>query len=327
MKLPLFLLVINTFCASTLLVEAQISGVRPKNMLASNVERPAAAADPTEAQRVVLPALAGKWTGPLAIPGRSLDVALAISESKGHLAAVLETSAARLNRHALTLTQRRDTLFFFDPAAQISYACQRSADGTQLVGTWVQPGFRQVLTLRYESPLTIARAALPLRTTRWSSGHLEGSAPVGEWRYYRPNANGTPELAQVYDHDRSQLLYGSSDGLVHKAEVSPGEWQHVLLTQSPWFVGGPEALAQHLEKLRYPPAALGQQIQGRVAVSFVLDTLGRASAYAVVRGLGAGCDEEALRVARTIPNTWTPARLGSRAVPVMHYVYFNFRLP
>ena len=327
MKNLLFLLAITFFCALTPEVTAQIAGLRPKNMLASNAARASATTEASLSRRVALPALAGKWTGPLAIPGRSLAVALAITETNGHLAAVLETSAARLNRHVLTLTQRHDTLFFFDPAAQVGYTCQRSADGKQLVGTWQQPGFRQVLSLTNESPLATSHAALPLRTTRWSSGRVQGNTPVGEWRYYRPDANGQPELAQTYDHSTGQLLFGSPDGLVHKAEVSPGQWQHVMLTQSPWFVGGPEALAQHLDKLHYPATALRQEIQGRITVSFLIDTLGQASGHAIVRGLGAGCDEEALRVARTIPNSWTPGRLGNRAVVVMHYVYFNFRLP
>ena len=327
MKTSLFLLAINTFWAFTPQVTAQISGLRPKNMLASNTERVASSAEPAAAQRVALPALTGKWTGPLAIPGRSLAVALAISETNGRLTALLETAAAQLNRHTLTFTQRHDTLFFFDPAAQASYTCQRSADGQQLVGTWQQPGFRQALTLSYENPLTTSRAALPLRTTRWSSGRVQGTVPVGEWRYFRPDAKGQPELAQVYDHSTGQLLMSSSDGLSHTAEVNAGEWQHVMLTQSPWFVGGPEALAPYLEKLRYPATALGQQVQGRVTVSFLIDTLGRASGHAITRGLGSGCDEEALRVARTIPDAWLPGRIGTRAVTVMHYMYFNFRLP
>ena len=327
MKNAIFLLAISVLSVLKPEAKAQVAGLRPKNMLASNAERVPATAEPSAPQRVALPSLTGKWTGPLAIPGRSLAVALAIAETNGHLAAVLETSAVQLNHHTLTLTQRHDTLCFFDAAAQASYTCQRSADGKQLVGTWEQPGFRQALVLSSESPLTVSHAALPLRTTRWSSGHLQGNAPVGEWRYYRPDANGQPELAQVYDHSAGRLLFGSPDGLVHKAEVNPGEWQHVMLTQAPWFVGGPEALAQYLDKLQYPATALGQQVQGRVTVSFLIDTLGRASSHAIVRGLGAGCDEEALRVARTIPNAWTPGRIGTRAVAVMHYVYFNFRLP
>jgi protein TonB len=61
-------------------------------------------------------------------------------------------------------------------------------------------------------------------------------------------------------------------------------------------------------------------------VEFVVDTLGRISNHKVVQSIGNGCDEEALRVARTLPNEWVPGRLGTKAVPVVYELPFTFRL-
>ncbi|RZK62218.1 MAG: energy transducer TonB, partial [Hymenobacter sp.] len=55
-------------------------------------------------------------------------------------------------------------------------------------------------------------------------------------------------------------------------------------------------------------------------------TLGQVSSYRLAQRIGRVCDEEAMRVARTIPPTWVPARMGSHAVAVDYELPFNFRL-
>ena len=273
--------------------------------------------------RAKVRSLAGRWKGQLAIPGTMLNMSLDIAQRAGQTTAVLETPAVALNHHALLFTQRHDTLRFYDPAAQASLTATQTTDGSQLVGHWQQPGFTQEITLRYEAP------AAPLRTTRttkWSTGTLENGRPVGTWQYFRPNANGQPQLAQLYDHTSNQLLFGRTDSLRYNVELTPGQWGTAVLTQSPWFIGGSEALTPYISKLQYPAAAQQRHIEGVVVVGFTLDSLGRATDFTVTRPLGSGCDEEALRVARTIPNTWMPARVGTQAVAVKHSIKFNFRL-
>lgn len=310
------LLPVLVFCFLALWARAQLvaSGTGGP---APIVARPADTAGP-------LRLLAGAWTGPLDIPGKTLPIRLTIGETGGRLVATLGGSAAHLSHHTLTLTQRHDTLCFYDPLTEARYECQRSPDGTQLVGLWQQPGFRKVLVLRYEAPKAAVRTT---RTTKWASGEVENDHPVGVWHYYTAAANGQRVLTQTYDHRTGQLLFGSSDGNAYEAELSPGHWGRAVLTQSPWFVGGQEALAPFSAAVRYPVAAMKANIEGRVVVSFVVDTLGHVSGHRVVRGLGSGCDEEALRVARTIPDTWKPGRLGTRAVAAVYLFVFTFRLP
>jgi TonB family protein len=68
------------------------------------------------------------------------------------------------------------------------------------------------------------------------------------------------------------------------AEASPVE-----------LIGGYEALKA---QLRYPAAAQAQHVQGRVTLQMRIDPAGIPQEVAVVKGLGYGCDEEALRVMR-----------------------------
>lgn len=164
------------------------------------------------------------------------------------------------------------------------------------------------------------------RTTQWESGTLEKGEKAGVWEYYSYAASGERIVTQRYDHTARQLLYCRADDKMYEAEASPGQWTRTLLTQPPWFIGGHEALAAYTAKLRYPAAAETHSVQGRVVVGFVVDTLGHASTYRVVQSVGSGCDEEALRVCRTVPNEWVPGRLDGRAVPVVYELPFTFRL-
>ena len=280
---------------------------------------------PPPARAASRPALAGTYTGSLAVPGKMLSIGLVIAESNGRLGAVLETPVVQLSHHALTLTQRHDTLTFYDRRTEARYVCQRAANGLLLIGQWQQPGFREALVLRRE-----AEVLAPVRTThttRWESGDLENGRRVGLWHYYRYAPDGLRLLAQTYDHSAGQLLFARADDETYEAETSPGQWVSTKLTQAPWFIGGREALGPFASTVRYPAAALKDKVAGQVTVSFVVDTLGRVANHRVVQGLGHGCDEEALRVARTIPGTWTPGRVGPRAVAVVYYLSFLFRLP
>ena len=67
----------------------------------------------------------------------------------------------------------------------------------------------------------------------------------------------------------------------------------IVVEQMPILIGGMEAL--HRE-IRYPENALRANIQGRVHVQFIVNERGEVENPNVLRGIGGGCDEEALRV-------------------------------
>ena len=74
----------------------------------------------------------------------------------------------------------------------------------------------------------------------------------------------------------------------------------------PTFTGGAEALGAYFKKnMHYPDQALRQRAGGRVFVSFVVSSDGRVRDVHVVRGIGAGLDDEALRLVWLMP-PWKP---------------------
>ena len=174
--------------------------------------------------------------------------------------------------------------------------------------------------------LPLLGAAQRPGNSRWEKGEWQGTTRVGIWEYYSYAASGERVVAQRYDHTAGTLLYCRADDRFYQAETRPDHWESTLLDQPPWFMGGHEALAAYVAKLRYPAAAEVRNIQGKVVIGFVVDTLGRPIQHRVVRGIGFGCDEEALRVSLTIPDTWVPARLAGRAVQAVYELPFTFRL-
>ena len=91
--------------------------------------------------------------------------------------------------------------------------------------------------------------------------------------------------------------------------------------QMPEFPGGEDALAEFLRNhIRYPAIARENSIQGTVFLQFVVGRDGSISDVKVLNNplLGGGCEEEAIRVVKSMPK-WRPGRQNGQAV----LVYFN----
>lgn len=169
--------------------------------------------------------------------------------------------------------------------------------------------------------------AQKLHTTKWESGMLDRRTKVGVWEYYAFTPSKKQVTVQRYDHSAGKLLYYRPiEEKSYNTEMAPDHWNRQPVDRPPLFIGGDAALAAYTTRLQYPQDAQDDKIQGQVMVVFAIDTLGRATNHRILRGIGGSCDQEALRVARTVPNEWIPARLGSRAVPVEYELTLTFRL-
>lgn len=94
----------------------------------------------------------------------------------------------------------------------------------------------------------------------------------------------------------------------------------------PEFPGGMEAWSKFIQKnLRYPYTAQDANIQGKVYLSFVVEKDGSITDVSVTRGIGGGCDEEAMRVIKKSPK-WRPGMQNSRAVRVRYSMPINYTL-
>ncbi len=100
----------------------------------------------------------------------------------------------------------------------------------------------------------------------------------------------------------------------------------VFVEEQAGFPGGEEARIKYLrDHIKYPEMAKESGIQGTVYLKFVVEKDGSISNVKVLRGIGGGCDEEAVRVLKQMPK-WKPAKQRGRPVRVWFNMPIKFTL-
>jgi TonB family protein len=100
----------------------------------------------------------------------------------------------------------------------------------------------------------------------------------------------------------------------------------VSVDTPPVFPGGLEKFYELIGKnIRYPSEARRNGIQGRVIVSFIIEKDGTLTNVKVIRGIGDGCDEEAIRIIK-LSSPWMPGIQNGNLVRVSYTVPIGFSL-
>ncbi len=114
--------------------------------------------------------------------------------------------------------------------------------------------------------------------------------------------------------------------IVMEEEEIEDDYIFQIVEEQPQFPGGEEARQRFLrDNIRYPTMAREAGIEGTVFVTFVVEPDGSITNVDVLRGIGGGCDEEAVRVVRQMPR-WEPGRQRGQAVRVQFNLPIRFRL-
>lgn len=99
-----------------------------------------------------------------------------------------------------------------------------------------------------------------------------------------------------------------------------------IVEDQPAPPGGMGAFYKYVGKsMKYPNQARRMGIEGRVFVQFVVDKDGSITEVKAIKGIGAGCDEEAVRVLQGAPK-WKPGKQRGRAVKVRMILPITFKL-
>lgn len=108
--------------------------------------------------------------------------------------------------------------------------------------------------------------------------------------------------------------------------LMPKEKKDKNFIKKPIYEGGPKAIKAFIrDNLRYPEEALKQKVEGTVVLKYSIGYKGDVVDTKIISGLGYGCDEEAVRLARMlkfeVPRT--------RGVKVLFHkdIKIHFRLP
>ena len=133
------------------------------------------------------------------------------------------------------------------------------------------------------------------------------------------------EIVGQFDEDEDD--WTTTDGYVVSWTDVPEELEvYQIVDEMPGFPEGEEKLMEFLTKnIEYPKEAREAGIQGRVFVGFVIEKDGSIGDVKVLRGIGHGCDEEAVRVVKSMPN-WKPGKLYGEVVRVSYQIPVNFKL-
>lgn len=133
-------------------------------------------------------------------------------------------------------------------------------------------------------------------------------------------------LAQSNKQEPAKETVKPNDAKQKQASEVKTEVAYREVEVQPQFPGGTEALIEFLSKnIKYPEEAKKSGIQGKVFVNFIVRSTGEVTDVKIQRGIGGGCDEEALRVVKLMPK-WTPGMVKGKIVAVGFVVPIQFRL-
>ena len=94
----------------------------------------------------------------------------------------------------------------------------------------------------------------------------------------------------------------------------------------PTYPGGKDAYLKFIqENIIYPAQALSNKVEGLVHVVYTVNNIGEIVDAEVAKGIGSGCDEEAIRVIRLMQ--YEPARNRGVKMMVQMKTRIHFKLP
>jgi len=143
---------------------------------------------------------------------------------------------------------------------------------------------------------------------------------IGEEKLVRYAENST-------NGDLMYVIVENSAELKRVSEVMKSdEGIYTIVEDKPTFEGGTGEFYKYVgSNMQYPTEARKMGIQGKVYVQMIINEDGSVSDVQAVRGIGAGCDAEALRVIKNSPK-WNPGKVDGKPVKVKMMIPILFQL-
>ena len=111
-----------------------------------------------------------------------------------------------------------------------------------------------------------------------------------------------------------------------KSQQNEDDEVYTVVEKVPEFVGGQQALVEYMKSaVSYPEAARKAKVEGTVYISFIIEKDGKVSGAKVLRGLGNGLDEVALKAISNMP-AWIPGTQRDKPVRVQFNMPVKFSL-
>lgn len=172
-------------------------------------------------------------------------------------------------------------------------------------------------TIKYVPPIVTADDKVPDEVPTLVEEILASKANVGS-KTKQGNDNAPPSLV---DNPELVLEVSSTARAQTDEPYEPFDVQ-----KPPSFPGGEAELLNYLAKnIQYPPLAREYNIQGVVALTFIIGKDGKVREVKVLKDIGGGCGKEAQRIVESMP-PWSPGEANGYAVSVRFTLPVRFRL-
>jgi len=134
------------------------------------------------------------------------------------------------------------------------------------------------------------------------------------------------EIEDEMDIDDSEIDEETVIEIVEIEETVDEPEIFTIVEKMPSYPGGEKALFKYLgDNIKYPAMAKDAGITGKVFVNFVVNETGKITNVKILRGIGGGCDEEAMRVIKKMPS-WNAGKQRGKAVKVSYNLPIKFTL-
>jgi hypothetical protein len=145
---------------------------------------------------------------------------------------------------------------------------------------------------------------------------------VGVWEYYDEKG----ELEQRFDFTNFEVLLYRTQFASHAFRIISGLDTIVsALDRPPLYLGGQSRIDDFIKKnITVPFHKQNGKIKGKVFVEFTIDSTGKTSNHHILKGLSPGCNYEALRIIRSLPDEWFPGVIGGKNVTVSYVIPITF---
>lgn len=157
-------------------------------------------------------------------------------------------------------------------------------------------------------------------------GAYEKERKTGVWEYF----NEKNKVIQKFDFSNNQLTYFEKFEFEEEdfAIVSKTNTANASLERPPLYLGGQIGILKGVyNNIRYPTVARENGIEGTVNIKFTVNKDGSLSDFEILKNVGGGCGEEALRMAKILNDGfWIPGIANGEFVSTTHTLPIRFKL-
>ena len=173
-------------------------------------------------------------------------------------------------------------------------------------------------TIRFTPPIIVSNEAAPDDPNQMNMNQLDSmNIQVG-----KSTSAGDPTGDPGDFKDPDPGVFGTPEKPIDMDET----FSPIDIQKLPAFPGGEAAMMEYLRnEIVYPAIARENNIQGTVALSFIIGKDGNISDIKIIKEPGGGCGQEAVRVVQSMPN-WTPGEANGNPVKVRFTLPVRFRL-